>query len=75
MTWYNVRLVSRDPAGREFYMEANSEDEVEQRTYDIYGDELEILDLTITKLPSDDVPDEFEGAGSNIAFDSEGNKL
>lgn len=75
MTWYNIRLVSRDPAGKEFYMEANSEDEVRERTHEQYGEELDILDLIITQLPSDDVPDEFGNEGSNIAFDADGNRL
>lgn len=76
MNWYHVKLVSKDPAGRKFFIEAESEDEVRDRAGNLFED-LEIVSLDVHETPVENgVPRGFdEPSSTNIAFDNEDNRL
>lgn len=76
MNWYHVKLVSKDPAGRKFYIKAESESKVRDRAEQLF-EELEILSLDIhTTAVENDIPTDLkEPSTTNIAFDENGNRL
>lgn len=76
MNWYHVKLVSNDPAGRKFFIEAESEPDVEERAEELF-DELDIVSLDIHDTPVEDgLPKNLASQEStNIAFDKDNNRL
>lgn len=76
MNWYHVKLVSEDPAGRKFFIEAKSEESIRDRAEELFED-LEIISLDIHNTPVENgVPRGFDdSASTNIAFDQNDNRL